>query len=474
MPFPPDRPVHVLEQHSPAAPLPPLNFMFAPAFEKWTADLRWSSPTELQANTRFDILGVNIYRSYDSEYGPFVRLNLLPIGTTFYRDKVLTKVAIQEDASNSYVSVGGTDPNGDWVIQVKNPPIVVSQTGTPNCTNLNAVVTINGVQAYVESINAATGEIKLRKYPTFDAASQKMRPAVLPSVTPVEENCDPFAERPYLPTNGNGGTGAGPGGSGNPSDVTLVTYKYLPQDEIPSGLDQRIFWRATTVGRDLQTGEVLETPLDRAASCNNKQTEQLDWMAREMVRRNRMLLIQGGERAKVFIQRQVGPRCGCYNTTNRQPDANCPICYGTSVVGGYDGPFDLLLSPDDGERAVGQNNRGRTVAHPYDTWTGPSPLLSQRDFVVKLNGDRYGVGPVRMPTLRGMHLQQFFALSRLDLNDIRYTVPVMDTAFLVAPQTRYIVPGRGDATPMITESESIPDEREIRGSTVVWSNSQRR
>jgi hypothetical protein len=432
MPFPPDRPVHVLEQASPALPLPPLNFMFAPAFEKWTADLRWSSPTELQANTRFDVLGVNIYRSYDSEYGPFFRLNLLPIGSTFYRDKVLTKVALQEDASNSYVSTGGSDPNGDWVIQVKNVPMVLYQTGTSNCTNLNAVVTINGVQAYVESINAATGEIKLRKYPTFDVASQTTKPAVLPSVPPVQASCDPFADRPYLP-NGGGSGSSGPGSSGSPSDVTLVTYKYLPQDEIPSGLDQRIFWRATTVARDVRTGEVLETPLDRAASCNNKQTEQLDYIWAEAIRRNRFLLVQGGERAKVFIRRQVGPRCTCYSTTSKQPSATCLICFGTGIVGGYDGPFDLILSPDDGERAVGQNNRGRTVAHPYDTWTGPSPLLSQRDFVVKLNGDRYGLGPVRMPTNRGMHLQQFFALSRLDTEDIRYSVPVMDTSMIVAP-----------------------------------------
>lgn len=475
MPNHPDRPVHILEQSLPAYPLPPLNFMCFSGFEKWTTDLRWSSPSELQANTDFDIFGVNIYRSYDSEYGPFYRLNLLPIGTNFYRDKVLTKVAIQEDASNSYIATGGTDPNGDWIIKVKNVPIVVTQTGTSNCTNLNAVVTINGVQAYVESINTLTGEIKLRKYPTFDVASQILKPAVLPSSPIVNGTCDPFAPRDYLPTGDiNSGGSAGPGNSGVPTDVTLVTYKYLPQDEIPTGLDQKIFYRATTVGKMVNTGEVVETPLDRASTCNNRQVEQLDYIWREAVRRNKWLLYQSGERVKVFIRKTVGHKCGCYNETNKQPSSDCATCYGTGIVGGYEGPFDIIISPEDGERVVGQNNRGRTVAHPYDTWTGPSPLLSQRDFLVKLNGDRYGVGAVRMPTNRGMQLQQFFSASKLDSNDIRVTVPVLDTTLLISPQTRYIIPGRGDSTPIMTERHSIPDEREIRGNTVVYENIQRR
>jgi hypothetical protein len=438
MPSPPDRPVHILEQNSPDLPLPPLNLSCSSGFEKQTLDLRWTLPSDISANTRFDIIGVNIYRSFDSEFGPFYRLNTIPIGSTFFRDKTRTVLALQEDVSGSFVMRGDTDPDGKWVFQVKNRPIVIYPTpGVPDITNLNVYVTVNGVPAFVEHINSPTGEVELRKTPSFDVASQSMTSAVLPSSS---------------------------------SDVILATYRYIA-NEVVTSLASRVFYRITTVARDRQTGLLIETPLDRAAQTNNNEIEKLDWIWREAVRRNRFLLVQAGERVKAFIRKVVGPKCGCYSESNKQPANDCLVCFGTGVLGGYDGPYDIILAPDDGQKSISQSNRGRTFAHPYDTWTGPSPQLSQRDFIVKLNGDRYGLGPVRSPTSRGMQLQQFFTVSHLDEGDIRYKVPVLDTSRLSAPQTRWITPGKGGSTPMMTEREAIPDEREIRGNSVVFENS---
>jgi hypothetical protein len=441
MPTPTDRPVHILEQNSPELPLPPLNLSCSSGFEKQTLDIRWTLPSDISANTKFNIIGVNIYRSFDSEFGPFYRLNTTPIGSTFFRDKTRTVLALQEDVSRSFVVRGDTDPDGKWVFCVQNRPIVIHSTpGVPEITNLNVYVTVNGVPAFVEHINSPTGEVELRNYASFDVASQKFVPPVLPTSS---------------------------------SDVVLATYRYTA-NEVVTSLASRVFYRIATVAMDSCTGQLHETPLDRASQTNNNEIEKLDWIWREAVRRNRFLLIQGGERVKVFIRKVVGPKCGCYSESNKQPSNDCLVCFGTGVLGGYDGPYDIILAPDDGEKSITQSNRGRTLAHPYDTWTSPSPQLSQRDFIVKLNGDRYGVGPVRSPSNRGMQLQQFFSISHLDEGDVRYKVSVIDAARLSAPQTRYIVPGKGGSTPMMTEREVIPDERETRGSTVVFENTHRR
>jgi hypothetical protein len=443
MPFPPDRPIGILELQYPALPQPPLNAMCSSGFERHVTDVRWTSPTEIPANTKFDIVGVNVYRSFDSEYGPFHRLNALPIGTDFYRDRLLIRVSMNENVTNHFIARGTTDPGGLWVFKTDFKPIIIEDTRAPcpGLTNLNVFVTVNGVQAFVESINTKVGEVQLRSRVTFDVASQIQTQAILPQ---------------------------------NPTDVVLATYRYQLEREIPSELDQKTFYRITTVATDRETGELLETPLHKAAEVNNRQIEKLDWIWREAIRRNRFLLDQGGESVKLFKMKLVGPKCGCYDYSRKQPSATCRTCYGTSIIGGYDGPYDIVIAPEDGERSISQSNRGRAVQHPYDTWTGPSPLLTQRDFFVRLNGDRYGIGPVRGPQNRGMQLQQFFTTSHLDSADIRYDVPVMQTEFLVAPETRYIIPGEGKATPMLTDRETIPAERQYRSNTVAGENVNRR
>lgn len=422
----------------PAMPLPPLNVHCQAGYEKDIVDVRWSRPTDLQANSRFSIVGVNVYRSFDSEYGPYFRLNNVPVGCEFWRDRTRVSVAMLEDVTRSFTARGAaTDPAGRYMFRTVHRPIVITPTpGVEDCTNLNVQVTVNGVPAFVESIFAADGAVELRRTPTFDVASQKQIPPVLPT---------------------------------SPDDVVLASYRYY-SERIRTGQDRHVFYRVTTVAVDPATGELLETPLQRASQSDNREVEKADWIWTEAIRRNKWLRVQGGERVKLYIRKTVGPVCGCYSNTHRQARSDCLTCFATGVIGGYDGPFEITIAPDDGSVNIQQDTRGRTKSHLYDTWTGPSPLISQRDFILKQDGDRYGVGPVRRPMNRGIRLQQFFPISSLDHSDIRYMVPVFDPDTLVAPQTRYLDPQGGKSFPMITEKSTIPSEREIWSTTIAGEN----
>jgi len=437
MPSPPDRSPSILEV-IPSNPLPPLNVTCSVGFENNTVDIWWSNPAEISSNTKFNIIGTNIYRSFDSEFGPFFRLNASPIQVNFYRDNTRISVILQEDISNSYSCFGTSDPSGRYIFRTANKPVVIQPSLGTECANLNVFVTVDGLNARVKSIVSTSGEVELDTDKYFDVANQTYTDPVLPLV----------------------------------GSVSLVSYRYL-KEGLKTNLYQRIFYRITTVAVD-SNGSFIETPLKVASSTNTREVEKLDWIWREAVRRNKFILQQGGERSKVFIRKHIGERCGCYSVENKQPASDCLLCYATGFIGGYDGPYDVVLSPDDSEVNITQSNRGRSMVHSYETWTGPQPLLSQRDFIIKLNGDRYGIGPVRMPSNRGMQLQQHFSISHLDEGDIRYKVPVLDVSTLVVPETRYIIEGEGKATPMTTERQVIPDEREFRGRTVVYENTYRR
>ncbi len=436
MPAPRDRFPTILEQAYPSLPLPPLGIFCSSGFSKDIIDIKWTSPTELQANTKFNIIGINIYRSFDSEFGPYIRLNTTPIGITFWRDKTKTILALQENVSGSFTLRGPeSDPNGEYAFRTKFKPIVIYPSlGSANYTNLNVQVTINGEYAYVEKIDATNGVVWLRRVPTFDVASQTLKPPVLPL---------------------------------NDSDLVLATYKYT-DNEVKTNLAKRVFYRLATVAYD-ENSNLIETPLERATQTNNLEVEKLDYIWAEAVRRNKWILYQGGERVKAFIRKIAGPKCGCGSDSHKQPDSSCLYCFGSGILGGYEFAGDIIIAPDDADKSIAQSNRGRSLSHSYDVWTGPSPLLSQRDFIVKLNNDRYGIGPVRMPSCRGMQLQQHFPVSHLDETDIRYMIPMPDLHTMIAPQTEYLEPGHS-STPMITNKTTIPDERQIRSTSVTEEN----
>lgn len=439
MPAPSDRQIPFTQEISSSPwPLPPLNVQVSSSLVPQSLDVRWSSPSELQPNSCFNVVGVNVYRSFDSEFGPYFRMNPVPLGSTFWRDRTEVVLAVREDVSRAFTLMGApSDVAGRWMFRTRHKKIVIHPSpGSANLTNLNVQVTVNGVPAYVENIWADEGIVELRHRPTFDVVSQSEAPVVLPT---------------------------------GESDVVLATYRYT-ENEVRTDLFTRVFYRVTTVAFDTSTRKLIETPLSRATEGNRDEVEKRDWIWREAVRRNRWILNQGGERVKLFIKKSVGLVCGCVNSTHKHPAGDCLVCYATGIIGGYDGPYDITIAPDDGERAITRQNRGTAGLHSYDSWTSPVPLMSQRDFVLKLNGDRYGVGPVRMPSNRGMQLQQFFPLARIEENDIRSRVPVPDPRFMRAPETRWAVPGDGRSTPMMTDKVTIPDGRQLRGSTVTWEN----
>ena len=432
--YPSDRRQGPLEITDTDYPLPPLNVSCASAFLPGSMDVWWSDPSLLSVNTKFNIIGVNVYRSFDSEYGPYLKMNADPIEANVFRDRITARVVINEDVSSSFVAWGEQDPTGRYIFRTRNTPIQILASIGKNSVPNNMFVTIDSTEARVLSITSKTGEVTLDTSPYFDVASQQTFP-------------------PIIPTR---------------NSVVLASYRYL-DGQSKTSLIRRVFYRVTTVA-ELDSGGLIETDIEKANQCNNQEVETMDWIWREAIRRNRWILEQGGERVKVFVRKSVGTVCGCSTDEHKQAASDCEVCYGTRIIGGYEGPYDILIAPDDAEKKSEQSNRGRSFIHSYETWTGPHPLLSQRDFIVKLNGDRYGIGPVRMPSNRGNQLQQFFNIGHIDEGDIRYKVPVMDTTYLTIPKTMLNVEGRGMASPMVTENAVLTDDVELRGKTVTWGN----
>lgn len=451
-------------------PLPPKNVTVSTAYQKGTLDVRWEDPTVLARNASYTIVGVNIYRSEASDRGPFRRINEFPVGGTFFRDQTTYSKVDRETVrwETSWVFKGDAPNSRQWTFRTQKP--ISKRYVRPPMQDINYADSpsdvqffVNGEEFPVAGVFGRTGDVTIVNSSEYDVGAEVF---VAPGI---------------------------PG----PDDVVEVSY-YTPTNHIVSGLDTNVWYRVSSVAVDDTTPSgYVESPLEWCEPHSMLEVESLDYIWREAMRRNNWILQQGGERVKLFVQKIMGERCGCNldpvtREFGKQPSQRCMTCYGTGFVGGYEGPYELIIGPDDGERRKSQSQSGRRLEHTYEVWMGPSPLVSQRDFVLRQTGERYSIGPVRRPSNRGNLLQQHFNIAYLDQGDIRYCVPVDGTADLVWPETRgqrcvptYAPqpvdhPMAGPAPwpvgadpvshPMMTEKEEICDENEVRGRTKVWEN----
>ena len=414
-------------------------------------------------NSLWNILGVNIYRSDTGDRGPYFRVNSVPIGALFYRDKTdMVEVPAEVIPWEGGWVFRGDSPNSKgWRLHTRYRPIVKREgNAVPADSPFDVEVYIDGQRVMATAVFGPTAEIDISTEQIWDAATESYIDPVIPTAT----------------------------------SVVAVRYSYQRLSKLENTIDRRfkVFYRITSVALD-PTGTsptgLVETPLGFCAPISPMNSENMDYIWREGVRRNQWILDQGGERVKLFIRRVTGAVCPCHwdprlQEYSKQPLNHCLQCYGTGFTGGYEGPYPLIIGPEDSERRVSQSPTGRRLENTYEVWIGYSPMVTQRDFIVKQNGERYSIGPVRRPQVRGLVLQQHFNIGYLDSGDIRYRVPMGFLDRLPWPQTRFNRPQDApcedsdpfpigndpSGAPMGTEKDSIPDGREQRGRTPVWQH----
>jgi len=394
-------------------PIPPQNGQVYAPFYAGTLDLRWDNPKLLPGNAKFTVVGVNLYRSDVSDRGPYYRLNDFPLGGTFYRDR--TDIATVRETirwDQDWLFRGDAPNDYRWVLKTKCPIYQTKIIGLMEPTYANdptdVTLLIDNVTVPVQEVFGPSGEVTLFRNTTFDVLTEKNVPPSLPTETSVVE----------------------------------IVYNTI-RNRVARPLGTNLFYRLTTVVIDSTAPSgYRETNLAYCAPIQTAEIEALDYIWREAVRRNSWILQQGGERVKAFIRKMAGIPCYCgiesrTREFSQQPSSRCLTCLGTGFVGGFEGPFDIIVAPADGEQKVSQSPQGRRNEMMYEVWTGPSPVLTQRDLIVKQTDERFSIGPVRRPTNRGNLLQQHFSISLLSEGDIRYEVPIYGVDMLTWPETRY-------------------------------------
>ena len=423
-------------------PLAPKNFFVTSPYLIGVIDIRWDRPDLYAENNGLEIQGINVYRCYNNPVGPYTKLNATPLGGLYYRDQTKEVRVIQEDAIGNMSK--GTNPISDWVVRTEHKPIV--EPGS------NGKISNNPKDIVVEIDNGdGGGFIKVPAFKLFGEPGQIF--LINSKIYNSDKNT---LEDPRLPNTLSSGI--------------RVTYSYI-DSLISTDIGRKIFYKVTTVAKDPDTGSLLETPLDEVPAKSLEDMEEVDWIWSEAIRRNRWILEQQGERVKLFIRRWFGNRCECWDDQFKRSKDDCGLCYATGYSIGFDGPFDIIIAPPESEKTIELLDMGLHISYEWLTWTGPYPLLTDRDFVVRQNGDRFSVARINPQGSRGAIYQQHFNLAYLTTGDVRYSVPITGGETTPpASWNAYRTARPTDASPIIPIKPTIPAQFLKKGRTVVWEN----
>lgn len=423
-------------------PLAPRNLLVTSPYSVGATDVRWDNPKIIPQNNGLQILGCNVYRSLDNPYGPYVKINDSPVTVLFYRDQTVEETVLGENATPTLKHV--MEPDDRWYAYTANKPVVMPGSNGRHTNRIQDVrVEIdNGDGVFLEvpafAINGVLGEVQLINNPAYNYELQQIIPPRLPNA---------------------------------PNGRVRLSYKYL-KHSVLTVLSQRIFYKVTTVAVD--PGDInatIETPLEEISERSAFDVEAIDYIWREAILRNRWILEQGGERVKIFIRKWMGSVCPSHQTNYGQSYNDCALCMGTSIIGGYDGPYDTIIAPPEAEKMIELADMGLHIRYDWASWLSCWPLINTRDVIVRQNNERYVVGPVTPQGSRGAIYQQHFTMSYIDQGDIRYQIPITGGETQVPlsyDPYREVAPT--DASPAINDKPEIPKERIIKGKTITFEN----
>jgi hypothetical protein len=220
----------------------------------------------------------------------------------------------------------------------------------------------------------------------------------------------------------------------------------------------RTFYTVVPVG---DRGEIHAPGAMGTPVVNSQEIDRMDYMQREMIRRNQWIFEQVGEPAYLLLRRTRGTICGCKGVGLTQPRTGCPSCFEIGIVGGYFGPYDILFIDPDMAATRELDEGGIKVTREAKSYLTNTPIVQDGDLIVRRNGERLVINGVTYKSPRGVILQQDFNVTLLNKGDTRYLIPLnqgIPTFFDPIVVDNSLDGGKGNAEP-ITDARTEPDKK---------------
>lgn len=168
-------------------------------------------------------------------------------------------------------------------------------------------------------------------------------------------------------------------------------------------------------------GDFIEGALSRPTCFQVHNTDR--WFFK-MNERSLWILKNTGMLFDLYTRKNDGEHCTqCYDEIRgRAGTQDCPVCYGTGYVGGYDPAFQLYVRLKPVETSMGISTQMLVQDNSPGAWTISNTKIMNRDILISPTGTIYQVTASMINQAGGYLFHQELKLKAFDMKDPIYNM----------------------------------------------------
>lgn len=181
-----------------------------------------------------------------------------------------------------------------------------------------------------------------------------------------------------------------------------------------------IYWyKVSSLYQD--NGQWVEGPLSESVQYQ-RNSPNLFWF-NKINERNMWMLKNDGMYFDFYSRKYEGKHCRCYDETRgRASQGDCPICYGTGFVGGYEPQCQLLVRLVNVEESLNISREFYQWNSSPSAWTITSLPIHNRDLLISPDGKFYHILSVVVHQANGFLFHHDLRLKYIEPQDPIYSM----------------------------------------------------
>lgn len=213
--------------------------------------------------------------------------------------------------------------------------------------------------------------------------------------------------------------------------ATSPTAEYVKLNDDPISVEyyrdsvdltkRNVYWyKVTAVSLSNDESDLsLATPATVVWEADGWNT-RMKYILQEILRRHTLMLRADSELCTVYLKKNTGIRCPCFDERRGTPiNSNCPVCYGTSYVGGYEKYSGIWVRVYSEKEQITQDKLGLVVGYtPMIRVPGATPPFKQGDLVLRRNHTI-----LHVERARHRHTQGVVTLITCDCTELEKSFP---------------------------------------------------